>query len=136
MVKMAIKEIGKDLCFTETQEKYRTDACQKYTGEGHRVEYVRLNEEGTLCLAVNEDGLPLQLETNFYLKLNNPLFPFQKMVGTVCFVRHKYVNVYEEEIWDYEVEDLTDEDIAYINKLLDAEYQGEVEFLYHLFGGY
>lgn len=135
-MRMAIKEPGKKIKLVETTEKYRTDACKVYTGEKHRVEYVRLNQEGTLCMAVNEEGLPLGLETNFYMNMNNPVFPIQRIVGTVCFVRHKYVNVYEEEIWDYEVEDITDEDLKYICNIFTDDYQKETEFLFHLVGGY
>ena len=50
-------------------------------------------------------------------------FPIQKAVGTVVFVRHKYENPWLKEIYDFEVDNLTDKDIEYIHKMLDADYQ-------------
>lgn len=122
-MRIAVKEVGKELAIVDTEERYRTDCAKKFIGRESTVEFVKINGNGTFSLGVNEDGLALDLPINFLLGMNNPYFPIQKMVGTVVFVRCKYANPYLEKIWDYEVEDLTDEDIECINLLLGEEYQ-------------
>lgn len=122
-MKILVKEVGKDIQIIDTQEKYRGACVKKYTGKEYGAEFVPLNKEGTLCIGVNEDGLPLDLPTNFLLRMNSPYWPIQKMVGTVVFIRTKYVNPWKEEIWDFEVEDLTEEDMELIEKILSSEYQ-------------
>lgn len=128
-MKIAVKEVGKPLEITETTEKYRTNCAKKVIGLGKydTVEFVRLNEDGTLALCVDEDGLPKGLPTNFLMAFKSVHFPIQKIVGKVAFCRVKYVNVFEEEIWDYEVEDLTDKDIAFINHLLSEDVQAKLK---------
>jgi len=125
-MRIAVKEVGKELSIVETSEKYRTDCVKAYTGKNESAEFILMTEDGTLCMGVNENGLMLELETNFLMHLNNPHFPYQKIVGPVVFTRHKYVDVFKQEIWDYELEDLTDEDIERIRYILGEEYQAEV----------
>ena len=122
-MKIAVKEVGKELQIIETNEKYRGNCVKQFTGKDDPTEFVKLSEDGTFCLGVNENGLPLDLPVNFLLATNNPYYPIQKMVGTVVFVRCKYANPFIEEIWDYEVEDLREEDITHIEKMLNEEYQ-------------
>lgn len=122
-MRIAIKEVGKELVITDTKQKYRSDCVREFVGQDSTVEFVKMNEDGTFALGVNEDGLAMELPTNFLLGTLNPYFPIQKMVGTVVFVRCKYANPYVEEIWDYEVEDLTEDDLECINLILSGEYQ-------------
>lgn len=129
-MRIAIKEVGKELQIVETSQIYRTDCVKEFIGAANYPEFVRLNDNATLNLGVHECGLMLNLPVNFYLACNNPFFPVQTMVGTAVFVRTKWVNVLEEEIWDYEVEDLTDEDILIINDLLDKSTQLMLEDQY------
>lgn len=117
-MKIAIKEVGKELSFAEVSDKYRLACVKKYTGRSDPAEFVSLSLDGRLTLAVNENGLPLHLPTNFLMAMNNPHFPVQKMVGTVVFTRIKPVET-DEEIWDYELTDLTDEDIKKIRFWLE-----------------
>ena len=126
-MKIAVKEVGKDLKIIEVQERYRDECVRKYTGEKEFAEYVRLNENGTLCMGVNEDGNCLGLPHNFLLDTKSPYFPVQKIVGTAVFVRHKYVDILKEEIWDFEIEDLESDDLKLIQKILDAKYQDELK---------
>ena len=120
---IAVKEVGKELQLVDTDEKYRGACVKKYTGMDYFVEYVPLKEDGTLNIGVNEDGLRLELPTNFLVSMNNPHWPIQKMVGTVVFVRHKLINPYEKVIWDFEVESLTDDDIKLIRRLVSDDVQ-------------
>ena len=122
-MRIAIKEVGKPLQIVETAQQYRDNAVKPYTGQDELVEYVRLSPDGCLCLGVNEIGLRLDLPTNFLIHVSNPRYPIQKMLGNVVFIRHKPVNIFEEEIWDYEVTDLNEEDLQFIEYLLSPEVQ-------------
>lgn len=125
-MKIAVKEVGKEPQIIETRDKYRGACARRFTGIENHVEFVPLNEDGTLCIGVNEDGLPLGLPINFLLHMNSIDWPIQKMVGTVVFVRHRYVNPWKKEIYDFEVEDLTEKDMELIEKILSSKYQDEL----------
>lgn len=126
-MRVAVKLVGEPLKIVATHKKYRGDCVKEYIGKDEYIEYLRLSEDGTLSLAANENGLPMELPANFLLSTTSPYFPIQVMVGTIVFVRTKYVNVWEKEIWDYEVEDLTDEDIKCIENILAPERQAELK---------
>lgn len=123
-MKIAVKEVGKELQIVETSQKYRTGCAKEYTGKEDRAEYVKLNNNGTLVIAVNENGLLHEMPTNFLLATTNPKYPIQKIVGTVAFIRTKYVNPWATEI---EVEDLTFEDIQLITDILSDEHQSYLQ---------
>lgn len=125
-MKIAVKEVGKEVQIIETNMKYRSECVQKFIGKNYFPEFVTLNSDGSLFFSVNEDGLALELPLNFLLETTNPYFPVQKIVGTAVFIRCKYANPLAESIWDYEVDDLTTEDIAFIERILDKHYQSEV----------
>lgn len=130
-MRIAVKEPGKELQIVETNEKYRSDCVKKIIGEDNYPEFIRLNTDGTMSLGVDDTGLMKNLPDNFYIKMNNPFFPIQRLVGTVVFVRTKYVNVYKERAWDYEVEDLLDKDIEFIKKdILNKELQEYLKMKY------
>ena len=74
------------------------------------MERVALNRNRTFWMLVDEDGLSKRLPLNFLLKTENIYFPIQKIVGTAVFVKSKFADVWNEEIYDYEVDDL---DAAY-----------------------
>lgn len=131
-IKIAIKEPNKPLKIVMIEEKYRTNAVKSFL-DGY-AQFVGLDGgKGLLSVGVDEDGLMKQLPTNFYLSTN--LFASEKIVGVAVFTRHKYVNVFEQEVYDYELEDLTDEDIESIEKMLGEEYQSKVEEIYKKKGG-
>lgn len=131
-MKIAIKEPGKALLFLETNEKYQRNCVKKQLGENRYPEFVPLNKNGTLSVGVTDDGLLRKLPLNFYISCSNPYFPIQKMVGTVVFTKIKPIEQKAEEIYDYEVTDLTDEDILIIETLLSDEKQKELERYYGL----
>lgn len=131
-IRIAIKEPNKPLQIVMVEEGYRTETVKKYI-DGY-VQFVGLDgEKRLLTMGVDEDGLAKELPTNFYLATNN--FPSEKIVGVAVFTRHKYVNVFMENIYDYTLEDLTDLDIKSIERMLGEEYQREVEQIYKDNGG-
>lgn len=126
-MRIAVKEVGGELQILECDEKYRTECVNKFIERGHGVDFVKLSEDGLLSLGVDAEGLMRELPVNFLLAMYNPMYPIQKMVGRVVFTRIKYVNPCLEEIWDYEIEDLRDEDIETIKQVLGEEYQNRLK---------
>lgn len=109
-MKVMVKEVGKPLAVVDTKEKYFGDFARSYLGKDITVE-------------VDEDGLAKQLPLNFLMSMQNPIYPVQYIVGTVVFARCKPCNPYEEEIWDFEVTDVTEKDIKRIEGYLNDYYQ-------------
>lgn len=93
-MKVMVKEVGKPLAVVDTKEKYFGDFARSYLGKDITVERVYL------------DGME-----------------FMMGVDTVVFARCKPCNPYEEEIWDFEVTDVTEEDIKRIEGYLNDYYQ-------------
>ena len=112
-MKIMVKEVGKPLAVVDTKEKYFGDCVRSYLGKDITVERVYLDGM-EFMMGVDEDGLVKQLPLNFLMSMQNPIYPVQYIVGTVVFARCKPCNPYEEEIWDFEVTDVTEEDIKRI----------------------
>lgn len=116
-MKVMVKEVGKPLAVVDTKEKYFGDCVRCYLGKDITVERVYLDGM-EFIMGVDEDGLMKQLSLNFLMSMPNPIYPIQYIVGTVIFARCKPCNPYEEEIWDFEVTDVTDEDIKRVEEYL------------------
>lgn len=127
---------------------YRGNVARKHFGENITIQYVPLvcDEYGTLWIAVDEDGLGKRLPLNFFLgevdekkfleTFTKKFYPVQAIVGDVLFVRTKNYNLLEEEIYDFEIVGLTNEDKQYIEKLLSEDVQARLFFFYQrLYGG-
>lgn len=121
-MKVMVKEVGKPLAVVDTEEKYFGDFARSYLGKDITVERVYLDGM-EFIMGVDEDGLVKQLPLNFLMSMQNPIYPVQYIVGTVVFARCKPCNPYEEEIWDFEVTDVTEEDIKRIEGYLNDYYQ-------------
>ncbi len=67
----------------------------------------------SLTMYVDEDGLAKELPLNFKIKTNNPFYPIQNIVGTVCFARGRIVD------GEIEYTDLTEEDKIVIMNLIE-----------------
>lgn len=122
-VKVLVVKPQANVLEVEAECVYRGD-CGKLINpnENVAIEMVWVNEERTLALLVDEDGLPKQLPINFFVEISsNPFHPVQAIVGTVLFVRFKKVDPCAEEIWDYELEDITEADKSTVKKLLNPE---------------
>lgn len=126
-MKIAVKEVGRKLQIIECNEKYRINGVRQFTGKENNVDIVRLSNDGCLTLGVNGEGLWNKLPTNFLLEMMNPIYPIQKIVGTVVFTRVKHVNPYAEDVGDFELVDLTDCDIQLIQHILDEDKQKELQ---------
>ena len=121
-MKIMVKEVGKPLAVVDTKEKYFGDCVRSYLGKDITVERVYLDGM-EFMMGVDEDRLVKQLPLNFLMSMQNPIYPVQYIVGTVVFARCKPCNPYEEEIWDFEVTDVTEEDIKRIEGYLNDYYQ-------------
>lgn len=121
-MKIMVKEVGKDLEVVDTKEKYFGNCVRSYLGKDITVERVYLDGM-EFIMGVDEDGLFKQLPLNFLMSMQNPIYPVQYIVGTVVFARCKPCNPYEEEIWDFEVTDVTEEDIKQVEGYLSDYYQ-------------
>lgn len=136
-MKVLLKKVGCPLEVIDTAKKYFGDCVRSFLGEGITVERVYMGEafgganRFEFIMGVDEDGLPKQLPLNFFMPFNNPHYPVQTIVGDVVFVRCKPCDPYEEEIWDYEVTDVTQNDKKEIEKFLDPVVQRKLgmEFL-------
>ena len=126
-MKIAVKEVGKDLKIIESNEKYRIDCIKEHIGKKNFPSFISLNNNKTLSIGVCDDGLLRKLPLNFHVSCDNPFFPIEKIVGTAVFTRIKPVTGEEGEIYDYEITDLTDEDILLITELLKEETQKKLE---------
>lgn len=130
-MRIAVKEVGKDLVILDTKQKYITNCAKDYIGQDEYPERVHLGPQLDIC--VNEDGLRQELPVNFLLETTSAYWPIQKMVGTVVFVRTKPVDPCRE-IYDYEVDDLTDQDIEHIRFLISEETQARLNSRFQDYG--
>lgn len=127
---VAIKDVGKDIEFKEIGDvKYRSDVFKEVIKDAYLESvtiYDNPQEASFLAMLVDEDGLLKELPTNFYLELDNPLFPIQKIVGKVMFVRVKKLSLLEET-YDYEVIDLTEGDKIRLAFIFGDNYQSKLK---------
>lgn len=130
---VAIKEVGKDIEFKEIGDvKYRSDVFKEFIKDAYLESvtiYDNPQESSFLAMLVDEDGLLKELPTNFYLELDNPLFPIQKIVGKVMFVRVKKLSLLEEA-YDYEVIDLTEGDKIRLAFVFGDNYQSKLKEMF------
>ena len=120
-MKVIVKEPGKRMEVVDVDAKYRCDVSSLIE-EGITREYVHI-KPNELDMMVDEDGLMKQLPLNFFLDFDSVAFPIQAIVGTVVFCRYKWENPWEKEIYDFELQDVTEADIETVRKLLDTELQ-------------
>lgn len=124
-MKVLLKKVGYPLEVVETDKKYFGECVKSFIGKDITVERVYL-DGFEFIMGVDEDGLPKELPLNFLMGFNDTHFPVQLIVGDVVFVRNKPCNPYEEEIWDFEVMDVTDSDKEKVEKILDPVEQSRL----------
>lgn len=120
-MKVAVKKVNMPLEIVDIEVKYRRDCAKNIIENCTGAEFVRLNHLGTLSVGIDEDGLAKELPTNFLLEVSSRSYPIQKLVGTAVFVRTKFSRKCSE--YDYELEDITNDDFDMINCILAEEYQ-------------
>ena len=120
-MKVIRKCVGKALEIVETAEGRFMKCSKSFFDKDVTTERVYL-QGYEFILVVDEEGLLKQLPVNFLMDFYNPVYPVQAIVGDVVFIRNKPIE-YEGEIDDWEVTDVTDEDINRIRNLLRPERQ-------------
>ena len=116
-MKVLRKRVGAPLEIVETNEKWFLDCAKSFFEEGVHTERVYL-EDYRLIMVVDEDGLLKDLPINFLMAMDHHLDPVQKIVGDVVIIRNKAIE-HEGEIYDYEVDDICEADIARIDYMLE-----------------
>lgn len=132
-MKVLQKRVGEPLKVVETAERYFMPCAKSFFEDGVWTERVYI-QGYEFIMVVDEEGLRKRLPVNFFMGFKNPLFPVQIIVGDVVFIRNKKID-YEGEIDDWEVADITEDDIAAINNLLDSKRQITLSRLYKRMGG-
>lgn len=123
--KIVVKKPNEKPEVIETDKVYRYE-LKECIGTNYLPELSLLNtgdENNRIFIAADEEGFLRGLALNFFAKMNSTAFPVQMLVGTIVFTKIKPVNVFEEEIEDYEIETLSDEDIEKIFAILSEENQ-------------
>lgn len=129
--KVAVKRVGKPIEIIETDTRYRTDFAKSVIN--NYAEYIQMQDGWLFCCA-DEEGLIKNLPVNFLMEMQSTAFPLQKITGDVVFVRCKPVDYMHEEVYDLEIEDLTESDISLINSLLSENQQAELKSRFNDYG--
>lgn len=134
-MRILVKRVGEEPQIVLTNERYRTAAAKKVLGTKIDARALWLDGVRTLAFVYDDEILfKADPATNFFIEVANKFAPIQPIRGDVAFIRTKPCNPFEEEIWDYEVEDLREQDIENIRKLLSDETQIRLTLAYFLGG--
>lgn len=103
----------------ETEIKYRCN-LKEYISNDRRVllEHVPVLTNSGLYAVVDEEGIPKNLDNNMFVSVPSNVHPIQLLFGNVVFCRLSF-NVNDD--YDYQVEDLTDDDIATVSTLIHTQ---------------
>ena len=121
-MKVILKRVGKPLEVIDIEKEFVTDIARELIGDKDNKTHIETVKCGE-CFRMycDEEGIPKGLPKNFGMWTTNSFYPYQNIFGDVVFIRHKYVNIYEEEIWDYEPLDVTEEDIETAKRVISGE---------------
>lgn len=119
-MRIIIKKVGKEPEMMDVDAVYRCDVISMLNTD--LADTIYLSEDTLFRLWVDEEGLIKQLDLNFFISTNNPFFPIQTIVGDVIFARIKKPD-HTKELYDYELDNITKEDILYMDKILKPHYQ-------------
>jgi len=126
--RIAIKRPNEPLQQLSFEGTYRVDVATLVGSDGNKphLQFIPLQQKGTRCLAFacDEDGLYKKLPHNFYmLSCSGSHTFFEAIVGNIVFLVYRQEDTWDHDIWDYQLEDLNDADMLYIEKLLSKETQ-------------
>ena len=124
-----LKKPGENFAICGMDEQYRYDAAQELLGNITQESYW-LNEERTLSMVCDEDGKLKQLPVNFYMEGSGFATPVVQFVGPVVFCKTKPVDPEAEDLYDYELDEWTQDDILQIINLLSEDQQFGLAALY------
>lgn len=116
-MRVVVKEPGKPIEVKETTEKYMTDCGKYFIPDG---DIRRLGMFDEVYFLYDDEACYKDLETCFYLFSPRLAIPIQEIKGTIVFCRLKPVSSFEG-IWDYEVDEMTDEDIEKSTEILSID---------------
>lgn len=115
------KQVNKPYEMIEFKGKYVCETKKAASGDIEHIERVLLNNN--IIMIVDEDGHLKALPHNFYLSLPHHInFPIHDIIGTAIFAKVKPLP-FTEEVYDYEVDDLSDNDIELIKNILSEDNQ-------------
>lgn len=123
-MKYLCKRVGKPLEVAETTERWFMDCVHGLFGPLVYTERVYLDGY-EFIMVVDEDGLRKRLPLNFFMAFENPVWPIQAIVGDVFFLRNKPLHAIGE-IEDWEIDDVREDDIDRIQKVLDPRVQAHL----------
>lgn len=125
--KVAVKHPGKPMEIIEIESKYRTDVKPFIAQDDNTIlQFVimKRTENRIFCFACDEEGLIKNLPLNFEMLTQSGNTSFlSRVVGTVVFLVYELEDVYNKEIYDFEIRDITDEDIALAEYVLSDKTQ-------------
>lgn len=131
--KVAVKYPGKPLEIVEIESQYRTDVKSLITQDNDTIlQFVIMKQTGdrVFCFACDEEGLYKDLPLNFEMLTQSGNTSFlSRVVGTVVFLVYELEDVYNQEIYDFEIRDITDKDVELAEHLLKEETQQQARYL-------
>ena len=131
--KVAVKHPGKPLEVVEIESKYRTDVKPLIAQDNDTIlQFVIMERTGdrVFCFACDEEGLLKNLPLNFEMLTQSGNTSFlSKVVGSVVFLVYQLEDVYNQEIYDFEIRDITDKDIELAEHLLNEKTQQQAKRL-------
>jgi len=125
MRSVIVKFPGKPVEVKSVDAKYRVDCKSLILGDGDTLQFVEMPMRigsSCFCMMCDEEGLIKGLDFNFYLPMEETgrgMIRVDKIVGNVVFMRYRWENPYEKELWDFCLEDVTEQDIATVKKMFD-----------------
>lgn len=128
-MKVLLKRVGKDLEIIETDKKYVNEVLKELLGPYVRQGKVLITDNFKLYydeLSYINNG-----KINFYIKTNNPYESMEEIKGDIVFIENRPVNYWLEEIWDYEVIDVSETNIKMANDILNESYEYIKEMFDH-----
>lgn len=127
-MKVIVKKPNEPAEFVDVEFKYRGECASLISNEGITTEFVGIADG--FAMMVDEDGLPKQLPFNFFINTNSLFFPVQVIVGTVVFCRFQWEDAWQKELWDYELRDATEDDMAAVERMMDGRLQEDLKWRY------
>lgn len=124
------KEPGKDPEIVEVDATYLSDLAQFFFGEKVIMQRIALDSANTFWMLVDEDGLMKKLPRNFLMATGGRFFSIQKIVGTAIFARSNFADVFNEEIYDYEIRDLDADHQKVVDLILSDSVQKALNMMF------
>lgn len=128
--KIVVKRPGKPAEITTIEGTYRCD-LNKLLGEKITASYCHLCQRDAvlrLCLVCDEDGGYKNLPDNFDLITYGSMGSYHnRLKGTVIFFKYIYEPYRGQDIYDYKLFSVDDQDLALIEYLLSDQYQSQAK---------